>query len=181
MTSEFDRVEEDPKDYTKWIWLGVIALAAVLVAVLWVSGRQAYAGQSVVRAKHILVKFDAKDPLDRAEALKRVTDVRNRLLAGESFSKLARDYSDDSFSSARGGDLGYARKGVYADEFEAYIWTAPVGQLSEIVTTGHGFHLIVVEDRHLSKGDAYERELQEKKGLQPETPATETETPVSAA
>lgn len=170
MVLGFDENEprEEPKDRTKWVWLGVLVILVAMVAVLWTLGRQEFRGKSVVRAKHILIQFSAQDPADRAAALKQVTEIRERILNGESFAKLAREYSDDTYSSARGGDLGYQVKGAFEKTFEEYAWKAPLGELSEPITTSHGFHLIVVVDRTLSEADRYEQELM-KRTAQPET------------
>lgn len=164
MSSGFEEMApgEEPKDRTKWIWLGVILLLAAMLIVMRVAGRQELRGMSVARCKHILIQFKAGDPAERAAALKRVTEIRERLLKGEDFGKLARDYSDDTSSNARGGDLAYNKKGLFLPAFEEYVWSAPIGQLSEPIITTYGFHLIVVLDRHVAEGDLYEEELKKR-------------------
>ncbi|HEO70220.1 MAG TPA: hypothetical protein ENN80_03090 [Candidatus Hydrogenedentes bacterium] len=162
MTSDFEEMPEAPKDPTKWIWLGVLAVVAMMLALMWFFTKTPYEGQSVVRARHILIQYDPSDATDRAAALELITDLRERILAGERFSKLAREYSDDSYSRGRGGDLNYVPKGSFEENFEAYVWSAPIGQVSEVVTTSHGFHIIVVEDRHLSQADAYQERIRQK-------------------
>ncbi|NUM52557.1 MAG: peptidylprolyl isomerase [Candidatus Hydrogenedentes bacterium] len=143
---------EEPRDYTKLVWLGVIALFVVLGTILYL-----YSGAnpqvSTVRLRHILVKFDEKDPAQRAQALTRIREIRKRILDGEDFGKLARDNSNDPGSASKGGDLGYVTKGMLAQAIDDYIWTAPIGQLSEIIHTQFGFHVVVVDDRQLSKVD----------------------------
>lgn len=156
-----DAAAEEPKDRTKWIWLGVVGLVIAMVALLWVLGRPD-PKISMARARHILVQFDKSDPADRNRALNLCTDLRERLLRGERFETLAREFSNDPGSSRRGGDLGYYPKGTFAAEFEKYVWTAPEGQLSDIVETSHGFHLIIVVDRHLTAADRYDMELDER-------------------
>jgi parvulin-like peptidyl-prolyl isomerase len=158
-------VEEEPKDRTKWMWAGIIAIFAIAAAVLWILS---HSGPDVsrVHAKHILIKFNAADPVDRARALTLVNELRERIMKGESFKKLAKDYSNDEFSSPRGGDLGYQRRGMFEPAFEACVWSAPIGQLSEVVQTNYGFHLITVVDRHISAAEVYEQEL-EKKAAEP--------------
>ncbi len=163
MSSEFDVLEEEPpKDHTKWVWLGILIAIGLMVLALWAAGRQTFGGQSIVRAKHILIQFDPRDPADRGSALEFIAELRQRIIDGESFSKLAREFSADSYSSARGGELGYQIKGAFDDAFEEYVWEAPVGVLSDVVTTSHGLHLIVVLDRQLSKADAYHKRLLEQ-------------------
>lgn len=154
-------LEEEPKDYTKRIWVGVVVLVSIMVAALWYIGRP-NPNISMVRAKHILIAFSANDAADRARALDLISEIRERLLKGERFETLARRYSDDPGSRARGGDLNFLPKGSFAAEFEQYVWSAPIGQLSDIVATSFGFHLIVVTDRHLTDADRYEMELDER-------------------
>jgi len=155
------RIDEEPKDRTKWMWLGVLALFAILVVVLLLTHRRER-DATEVRAKHILIKFNANDAVDRARALELITDLRTRIGNGESFARLAKEFSNDGFSSPRGGDLGYYPKGDFEGEFERYVWIAPVGELSDVIQTSHGFHLVVVTDRRLSKADQYEMELERK-------------------
>jgi len=154
-------VPEEPRDRTKWIWLGVGLLVAAMGAALWVAGRPD-PKVSLVRAKHILIQFDKNDPADRTRALNLASDLRERLLRGERFESLAKEYSNDDTSSRRGGDLGYFPKGSFAEEFEKYVWSAPVGQVSDIIETSYGFHLVVVVDRHLADWDRYDMELDER-------------------
>jgi len=160
MSLEFDEKEE-PKDRTKLIWLGVFGLVVVMVAVLWVAGRPK-ADVSRVRAKHILIKCDRNDPVDRARALETINDLRRRIQGGERFEKLAKEFSNDEFSSARGGDLGYQDRGTFEPEFEEFVWNGPLKELSDIIQTTYGFHLIITVDRHLSKADEYEMKLEKK-------------------
>lgn len=161
MTFSEQQIDEEPKDRTLWIWLGILVLVAIALGVLWALS---LTGPDVsrVHAKHILIKFNKADPVDRARALELVNDLRARIMKGESFKKLAKEFSNDEFSSPRGGDLGYQRRGVYEKAFEEYVWTAPVGQLSDVIQTGYGFHLISVVSRHISSVDQYEKELEQK-------------------
>ena len=137
---------EEPRDRARWVWAGIAAVCVLAVAVLWFAeGRDAEV--SIVRARHILITFDRENPADRARALETLNDLRDRLARGERFRRLARDYSNDPSSAARGGDLGYARRGKYEPAFDAYVWSAPVGELSDVVETQFGFHLIEVLER----------------------------------
>ena len=154
-------VLEDPKDRTRWWWLVVGVLFIGVVVALWMQGR-AKGDVSQVRAKHILVKFNQGDAVDRGRALELIQGLRTRIQNGESFSKLAKEFSNDEYSAARGGDLGYYKKGSFEGNFETYVWSGPEGELSDIVQTSHGFHLIIIMDRHLSKADQYDMELEKK-------------------
>jgi hypothetical protein len=76
--------------------------------------------------------------------------VRERILAGESFVSLAREYSQDPGTAANGGDLGYFRRGDMVAPFEEAALALEPGELSEVVQTPMGLHLIQVEDRRTS-------------------------------
>lgn len=178
MTTEFDESVE-VKDRTKYVWLGVAALIVLMLGALYWMGRPDQS-RSQVRAKHILIPFSHNDPADRARALEQILDLRERIVAGESFERLAQEYSADPFSGARGGDLGYEQRGAFAEAFENYVWSAPIGELSEVITTSHGFHLVRVEDRHISPAEIYDLELdrraREELGLSP-TPEQQVHLP----
>ena len=173
MTREYEENANEPRDYTKYLWWGILAAVLLMIGLLASLGER-QPKRSEVHAKHILIKCQQGDPADRARALKTAQELRERLTKGESFEKLAKEYSDDPVSAVRGGDLGPAPKGTYLDQFEKYIWSAPINELGDIVQTSHGFHLIVVLDRHISDGDAYEAELERRANeeLSPATPTT---------
>lgn len=151
---------KEPVDRTKWIWVGIVLLCGIVVFIIWATSGAPTS--SLVRAKHILIKFDTSDDADRSRALAEISDLRERIMAGESFDKLAKEFSNDSRSASRGGDLGYHTKGSFEEEFDAYVWSAPVGQLSDIIRTQYGFHLAVVTDRRLSKTDVYQEEFKRR-------------------
>jgi len=143
---------EEPKERAKWLWLGVIMLFCLMVLALWRWGRLNPL-DSVVRARHILISFDSTNPADRARAFDLATDLRKRILGGESFSDLAKRYSTDPYSAARGGDLGLVTKGSLEGDVEEFAWNAPIGEVSDVILTRFGFHLVVVEERIISEFD----------------------------
>ena len=153
--------QSEPKDRTRLLWLGVAVVLALMMGALWFSQKPRQ-NVSRVRAKHILIKFNANDAADRNRALQTLTDIRERVLKGEKFDKLAREYSEDTMSARRGGDLGWAERGTYSEAFDQYCWTADVGKLSDIISTEHGFHLVVVTDRYISDVEKYESELDKR-------------------
>lgn len=161
MISDDLAVLDEPKDRTKWIWLGVVVLFVGAIGVLWVANRTR-GDQTQVRAKHILIKCNKDDLVDRSRALELVTELKKRIAGGENFNSLAKQFSNDDGSASRGGDLGYYPRHTFEPEFEKYVWAAPLGQLSDIIQTSSGFHLVIVTDRHISPADAYEMELEQK-------------------
>ncbi len=74
-------------------------------------------------------------------------ELRGRILKGESFASLARQYSEDPGSAARGGELPFYKRGELAPEFEATAMTMKEGELSMPVETQFGFHLIELQQK----------------------------------
>ena len=151
MGSELDNLPE-PKDRTKLIWGVVIVIFALMLLAIWSSGRM-NSNQSVVRLKHILIAYDSHDPSDQARAAELIRELRERIVNGEDFGDIAEEYSNDPGSATRGGDLGYVQMGELTDKMDEFAWTAPIGELSDVIQTGFGYHLATVTDRRLSDVD----------------------------
>ena len=102
--------------------------------------------QSVViteyRARHILIKPDAVRPPEKAEAL--AQNVRRELLSSGDFAELARRFSEDPLSAAKGGDLGWVRADQLVPGFASVMTELPLNRLSEVTRSRFGFHLIEV-------------------------------------
>lgn len=93
-----------------------------------------------VRARHILVS--TRDQLTEEEARKKAEDLLARLREGADFEELAREHSDDPGSAAQGGDLGFFGRGKMVPEFERVAFSQREGQISDLVQTAFGFHII---------------------------------------
>jgi len=100
-----------------------------------------------VKASHILIKVeaDATEP-QKAEARKKIENIQGKLKKGEDFTALAKEYSEGP-SSSRGGDLDYFKRGQMVKPFENAAFALEIGQVSEIVETPFGLHLIKVFDK----------------------------------
>ena len=98
-----------------------------------------------VNLSHILVSVSAGGDA-REKALAKIKEVQQKLEAGESFEKLAQEYSDDP-SGSRGGDLGFIQRGDLVVPYEEAAFALEIGQISDIVETEFGFHIIKLEDR----------------------------------
>ena len=96
------------------------------------------------RVSHIMVSFG--DERSREEAEARLEEVKSRLADGESFADLAADYSDDTSTSDAGGDLGVISRGFFGEAFEDAAFALDEGQVSDIVETDNGLHLIQVTE-----------------------------------
>jgi peptidyl-prolyl cis-trans isomerase SurA len=82
----------------------------------------------------------------------KLNDLRARILAGESFEELAKKYSEDPGSGAQGGYLGFFKRKELVPEYEAAALRLEPGQLSPVVESQFGFHLIQLIER---KGEQY--------------------------
>ncbi len=97
------------------------------------------------RARHILIKTTAAVPSDVAK--QKLDQVRERIVNGqESFSDLAKRFSNDS-SAPQGGGLGWLNPGETVPPFEQAMKKLKIGEVSEPVQTSFGWHLIVVDER----------------------------------
>ena len=95
--------------------------------------------------RHILIS--AESSVAKSQAAKRLINIRERINNGESFSDLARIYSDDSVSAANGGSLGWVSPGQMVQPFEDSFQKLNLGEISEPVVTQYGVHIMQVEDR----------------------------------
>ena len=97
-----------------------------------------------VRASHILLNTAGKD---EAAVRKQAEDILQQVKAGADFAGLAKKFSEDEGSKANGGDLDYFSRGRMVPEFEAAAFALEVGQVSDIVRSQFGFHIIKVVDK----------------------------------
>ncbi|MGM1051350.1 MAG: SurA N-terminal domain-containing protein [Pseudomonadota bacterium] len=94
------------------------------------------------RIAHIMVTVDGERSRDDAEA--ELEAVRRRLDEGESFTDLAAEVSDDPVSAEQGGDLGVISRGFFGDSFDEVAFRLDEGEVSGIVETDNGLHLLTV-------------------------------------
>jgi peptidyl-prolyl cis-trans isomerase D len=101
-----------------------------------------------VRARHILIRLaPGASPADRDAAHKRAEEILQKAKAGADFAELAKQNSDD-VTAADGGDLGFFARGKMTPAFEAAAFALSPGQISDVVETPFGFHIIKVEEKH---------------------------------
>lgn len=102
-----------------------------------------------VKASHILITPE-KSAVNQTSAKTIARDkaifVLKEIKSGKSFSSLAKEYSDDPGSAIKGGDLGFFGFGDMVKEFESAAFTLEKGEVSELVETKYGFHIIKVTD-----------------------------------
>lgn len=84
---------------------------------------------------------------EKEKARAKVDELRTRIVGGEDFAGLAKKYSDDPGSGAQGGDLGWQKRGTFVPAFEAMAYNLEKGQLSSVVETEFGFHIMELLER----------------------------------
>ena len=99
-----------------------------------------------VRASHILIRPEGPDPAAKQKARTAIEDVLKQAKAGADFAELARKHSSDGSAQA-GGDLGFFTRGRMVPEFSNAAFALEPGQISDIVETQFGFHIIKVTER----------------------------------
>jgi len=109
-----------------------------------------------VKASHILIKAGEKaTPEEKQKAKEKIDALRARLMSGEDFAKLAKENSEDG-SAQTGGDLGYFKKGAMVKPFEDAAFGLEKDQLSPVVETQFGYHIIKVSDKKAAHTLTYE-------------------------
>jgi peptidyl-prolyl cis-trans isomerase D len=128
--------------------------------------RDQYRTAEQAKVSHILIKTPLPGPDGKvdekgvAEAQRRAEDLLKQLKGGANFEDLAKKYSEDPGSAKQGGSLGWIGKGRTVPEFEKAAFSLPKGQISDLVKSSYGFHIIRVDDRQ----DAHMKTLDEVKG-----------------
>ena len=113
--------------------------------------RKAYEQDTTVdktaSVRHILLLTQDKTDPEKAEQKKKIEDILARAKAGEDFAELAKQYSEDPGSKENGGLYENFPRGQMVKPFEDAAFSVPVGQLSGVVETDFGYHILQVVDR----------------------------------
>ena len=120
---------------------------------------QQYVVPNQVHVQHILFKTVGQTDAEVAETKKKAEDVLKQARKGAKFDELAKKYSEDPGSKDKGGDLGWIRQGQTVPEFEKEAFSLAPGQISDLVKTQYGFHII----KALEKQTAHTKPFEEVK------------------
>ena len=119
----------------------------------------AFPEKQEVRASHILLTLDDENARQKGE------ELLEQLRAGADFAELAKEHTKDEASVASGGDVGFFGRGAMVPEFEAAAFSLEPGELSDLVATQYGFHIIKVTDvRRVDSRALAEAELRQEEG-----------------
>ena len=115
--------------------------------------------QGSIHVSHIMKRLSPQPtPEDSAKAAEELLAVRDSILKGGDFAEFARTMSDDTFSGQRGGDLGFVDRGRTVREFDDVMFKMKDGELSGIVKTQFGLHLV---KRHETRGVAPFKDIEQ--------------------
>ena len=100
-----------------------------------------------VRARHILIEvIEGAGGETEEKARMKAGEVRERIEKGEDFSRLAREFSQDTATAKKGGDLGYFEKGQMVKALEEIAFSLKPGEVGPVIRTPRGFDIVKVED-----------------------------------
>jgi peptidyl-prolyl cis-trans isomerase D len=108
-----------------------------------------------VKVAHILFKTTGKTPAEVATIQKTAADVLNQIRAGANFGDLAKKYSEDSTAQA-GGELGWLVHGQTVAEFDSIAFSLKPGEVSGLIKTVYGIHILKVEDKQVAHLQSFE-------------------------
>lgn len=109
-----------------------------------------------VRVRHILIRVSPQAGFkEKASAQRRMAEIRARIVSGEDFADVARAYSEDPESASAGGDLDYIPKGQTTPAFERAAFALGIGELSPIVETEFGYHILKSEGKKAAERKSY--------------------------
>jgi peptidyl-prolyl cis-trans isomerase C len=120
------------------------------IAAYYRDNRDRFLLPEAVTASHILIRiFPDSSAAQRDEARRRATDILKQVLGGADFARTARDQSEDANTALSGGLVGTFPRGQMHPAFEAAAFSVKPGEISGVVETPFGFHIIRV-DEHMA-------------------------------
>jgi peptidyl-prolyl cis-trans isomerase D len=154
VTSYFDAHKNDFKTperrKIRYLLIDVEALRAKVTVApadvdkAYAANQEQYSTPEQVRASHILFKTDGKND---ADVKTKAEGVLKQVKSGADFAELAKKYSEDEQSAKQGGDLDYFGKGKMVAEFDQAAFSMQPGQISDLVKSQFGYHIIKVIDK----------------------------------
>jgi parvulin-like peptidyl-prolyl isomerase len=123
------------------------AVSDAAIGAYYNDNRDRFLLPEAVTASHILIRATPEaTPEQRAAARRRAAEIRDQVLGGADFGRTARDVSEDAGSALAGGLVGTFPRGRMDPAFEAAAFSVKPGELSDLVETPFGFHIIRVDE-----------------------------------
>lgn len=109
-----------------------------------------------VKVRHILLKTTGKSTEEAAKAKTRAEDLLKQIRSGADFAKLAKENSEDTGSAVEGGDLDWIARGQTVENFEKTAFTLKPGEISDVISTEYGHHIIQVMEKEPARMQPFE-------------------------
>ena len=106
-----------------------------------------FGDERLASVRHILLRTQGKSEEEKAEIRKKMEGLLERARSGEDFAALAKEYSEDPGSKMNGGLYENFEKGTMVEPFEDAAFSVPIGEISDIVETSYGYHILKIVDR----------------------------------
>lgn len=133
----------DPKDF-----VGRMSVETQDVLAIYNADQARFVEPEQIRARHILLKVDtAADPQKKLAVQKQAQTLLEEIKNGADFASLAKKHSQDEATAGAGGDLGFFKRGAMVGPFEQVAFGLQPGEVSDIVETQFGYHIIKLEER----------------------------------
>ena len=97
-----------------------------------------------------IVAYPQVNEVEKQKALDKINRIKEQINAGEDFAELARKFSDDRSNANEGGDLDWTARGSFVPEFEAAAFQLEPNQVSDVVETEFGYHIIQLLERRVN-------------------------------
>ena len=111
----------------------------------------------MVRARHILFVVEASAPAEEKKKVnEKAAETLKKIKGGEDFAKLASELSGDPGSKQKGGDLGFVARGKTVKPFEDALFSLKPGEVSAVIETKFGYHIIKAEERKDASVEPFE-------------------------
>lgn len=123
---------------------------------LYASSLDRYRTGERVMARHILLMTQNKSADDTKKLEAKAADLLKQVKGGADFAELAKKNSDDPGSAPKGGDLGWVTKGQMVPNFEATAFSLKKGEISNVIKTEYGFHIVQVTEREDARVKPFE-------------------------
>lgn len=105
-----------------------------------------------IRASHILINVKSSNPADTLQAYYKLNDIRDRIIKGEDFNSLAKEFSNDPSAAYNNGDLGFFTAFQMVYPFEEAAYKLKMNEVSPIIKTKFGYHILKLTDQRPARG-----------------------------
>jgi peptidyl-prolyl cis-trans isomerase C len=135
------------RKYIDSAYVSKVTVADAEIRSYYDAHRDGFRQPEQVKASYIFIKIDPQwNEVKKAEAKRKMEDVRSKALGGQDFATLARTYSEDP-TAPRGGDIGYVRQGQLLKPVEEALFALKPGEVSDIVESRVGYNLVKAVER----------------------------------